>query len=92
MTTVFYSHIRPALGQTVVEIIRRAHTLGYELMPFRGWDDTDLGYPGNPGPHRAAAKLNLKHCIEIQDACATHTPEGTDYPHIVHTFPVPQEG
>jgi hypothetical protein len=83
-TPVFYSHIRPAYGQTLVEIIRRAHALGYELMPFNGWDDADIGYPGNRGPHYVASRENLKCCIEIQDASMVHTPEGADWPHITH--------
>ena len=86
---VFYSHIRPAHGQTVADVIRRAHVLGYELMPFSGWDNADIGYAGNRGPHFVAARANGQRCGEIQDACIVETPEGPDWPHILYTVDGP---
>jgi hypothetical protein len=78
MKPVFYTHIRPAIGQTVVDVIRRAHTLGYEMMTFAGWTDADLGPSGMPGPRRAEAKANGELIRAIQDACEL---DG-DWPHI----------
>ena len=84
-TTVFYSHIRPAHGQTETHVIRQAHLLGYELMPFNGWDDADLGASGNHGPRWAEACENGKKLRAIQDACVVHTSDGDDWPHITQT-------
>lgn len=83
MTTVFYTAIRPAIGQREDEVIRRAHVLGYELVPFAGWDDADLGYAGNRGPRWAEAQINGARLREIQDLCVVHSEEGDDWPHIL---------
>lgn len=85
MKTVLYTRIRPAHGQTEAQVISRAHVLGYELMPFNGWDDADLGYAGNRGPRWAEAKLNGEKLRAIQDACVVHAAGGDDWPHIVQT-------
>ena len=77
-TPVFYTTIRPAIDQPVTVVHARAHALGYELMPFAGFSDSDIGYPGNPGPLFAVARANLVRCIEIQNACQ----HAGDWPHI----------
>ena len=82
MTTVFYTAIRPANGQSVASIIRTAQTIGYTMVKFNGWTDDDLGPSGMPGPRRAEAKVNLDLLNEIQDAC--EEVDG-DFPHIVST-------
>lgn len=83
METVLYANIRAAHGQTEAQIIRWAHVLGYELVPFNGWDETDIGYAGHRGPRWEEAKTNGKKLRLIQDACVVHSPEGDDWPHIV---------
>ena len=88
---VFYSHIRPAYGQTEIDVIRRAHALGYELMPFNGWTDSDLGFAGNRGPRLALCRANGTRIAEIQDACEVQTPEGADWPHITTSDPVEED-
>lgn len=82
---VFYTSIRPAHGQTEVEIIRRAHALGYELVSFAGWTDADIGYAGNRGPSYTASRNNLLHANKIRDACVVETPDGPDWPHIIQS-------
>jgi hypothetical protein len=69
MKPVLYTHIRPAIGQPVLDVIRRAHSLGYELILFAGWTDADLGPSGMPGPRRDDAKANGDSIRAIQDAC-----------------------
>ena len=83
MTPVFYTRIRPAHGQTTVEVIRRAHALGYELVPFNGWTNAEIGASGNHGSAWTASRENLKRCGEIQDACIVRTDSGADWPHII---------
>lgn len=83
MKTALYSNIRPAFGQTKVDVIRRAHALGYELLKFVGFDDADLGYAGNRGPLWMTAKANGAILREIQDACVVNTANGKDWPHII---------
>ena len=85
MTPVFYTSIRPAHQQSITDITRRARAMGYELMRFNGYSNSDIGYAGNRGPHFEFSRLNLARCIEIQEACVAHTPDGNDWPHIDHT-------
>ena len=82
---VFYREIRPADGQRIDEVIRIAHNLGYEMIPFNGWDNQDIGAPGNRGPHYDEVVINRKRCGEIQDAAIVHMAEGDDWPHIIYT-------
>ncbi len=82
---VFYTKIRPAEGQREDEVIKIAHNLGYELMPFNGYTDADIGYAGNRGPKYAESRENLTRCIEIQNAAVKHFENGDDWPHIIHT-------
>lgn len=89
MDTAFYSNMRPAVGQTEAQIIKRARILGYTLVAFNGWDDADLGYPGNRGPRWAEARANAEKLRIIQDACVVHSAEGDDWPHIVQTAQLP---
>lgn len=86
METVLYCTIRPAIGQTAAEVIRRAHALGYEMVPFNGWDNADLGFAGNRGPRWTEAKLNGEKLRCIQDACMVHSPDGDDWPHITQAI------
>lgn len=89
MQTVFYSFIRPAHGQSIADVIRKAQNMGYSMMPFNGWDNDDLGYSGAPGPRRAEAAANGKILREIQDACVVYHPDGYDFPHIIQTATSP---
>ncbi|HBG07681.1 MAG: hypothetical protein A2075_09155 [Geobacteraceae bacterium GWC2_58_44] len=82
---VFYTQIRPAIGQTEGEVIRAAHALGYDLVAFEGYSDTDLGMPGNRGAKWAESQKNLCAANEIQNACVVHSEDGDDWPHIIAT-------
>ena len=79
---VFYTKIRAAYGQTEIDVIRRAHVLGYELIPFSGYTNSDIGYAGNPGPLHAQSRENLRRAIAIQDACRVVIDGQCDWPHI----------
>ena len=81
---VLYYKIRPAIGQTVPEIIRKASAMGYTLVPFNGWDDADLGrrFGSHKGPRRDEADANQKILVEIQDACEVVVGGSSDFPHI----------
>lgn len=81
MIAVFYSKIRPADGQTEIEVIKKAHILGYELVPFDGFDNQDLS-----GACKKMARLNLNRILEIQDSCVKNFPNGQDWPQIFHTI------
>lgn len=84
MQTAFYTKIRTATGQPETDIIRTAHTLGYELMQFAGWTNADLGTASKRGPHYEQAKRNHKILMEITDACTITFTDGTyDAPHIL---------
>lgn len=87
MTTVFYSAIRPAIGQSVVDLIRQAQKMGYTMTAFNGWDDADLGmrFGENKGPRRDEADANQKIIMEIQDACEVSVDGASDFPHILQT-------
>lgn len=87
MRTVFYSAIRPAIGQTVADVIRQANRMGFSMVIFNGWTDADLGrrFGDGKGPRRDEADANQVLLMEIQDACAVHTDDGDDFPHIVQT-------
>ena len=81
---VLYYKIRPAIGQTVSEIIRKASDMGYIMVPFNGWDDADLGrrFGSHKGPRRDEADANLKSLMAIQDACEVVVDGSSDFPHI----------
>ena len=87
MTTVLYSAIRPAINQTVADVIKKAQKMGYTMTIFSGFDDEDLGmYCGErKGPRRDDANANLKILMEIQDACEV----SSDFPHIIQTRTIP---
>lgn len=87
MKTVFYSAIRPAEGQAVADIIRKARSMGYMMTIFNGWTDADLGarVGENKGPSRDAADANAKILMEIQDACEVSIDGQYDFPHILQT-------
>ena len=85
MDLVFYRTIRPAEGQTIGAVVRRASLLGYQLVAFEGYDDSDLGVPGNRGPYWEDSRRNFARILEIQDACVVHWPDGDDWPQIDHT-------
>lgn len=89
--TVFYSAIRPAIGQSVVDVIRQAARMGYILTVFNGWDNADLGMQSGPqkGQRRDEANSNMKMLMEIQDACAVDVDGQTDFPHIIQTNNIP---
>jgi hypothetical protein len=80
MIPVFYRKIRLCTGQTFESVARTAHVLGYEMIPFDGWDNTDL-----MGCCKNMARLNLKRAIEIQDSCQMNYPDGNDWPQIIST-------
>lgn len=68
LTPVLYTLIDPRADQSQADVIRGAHALGYELVPFNGWSNADLGPSGQPGPRRAEANLNARRIAEIVDA------------------------
>jgi hypothetical protein len=90
MTPVFYSAIRPAIGQTVPDVVRRARDMGYTMMIFNGWTDDDIGPSGAPGPRRAEVKFNGTILREIQDACEVSINGSSDFPHIIQTTLIPE--
>lgn len=84
MITVFYTTIRPAKGQSVDDVIKTAHNLGYKLVQFEGYTESDIGYACHPGIKYLEANENLKRCNAIQDAAVVHFPNGDDdWPHIM---------
>ena len=88
MKTAFYTRMEmddgnEPTGAELKQIVSVAHSLGYELVPFEGWTDVDLGMPGNPGPRKQDAKRNGEALREICDAC-----EVTLHPHFVSIFQV----
>lgn len=87
MKTVFYSAIRPAEGQTVADVIRKAQMMGYTMTIFNGWTDVDLGmrFGETKGPRRDEASANAKILMEIQDACEVSIDGQCDFPHILQT-------
>ena len=85
-TPVFYTTIRPAIDQPVTVVHARAHALGYELMPFAGFSDSDIGFAGNRGPRFEQSRENLRRVIEIQDACRVVIDGESDWPHIHQTI------
>lgn len=89
MTTILYSAIRPATGQTVADVIRRARDMGYTLTIFNGWTDDDIGPSGMPGPRRAEVNSNGSILREIQDACEVVIDGASDFPHIIQTAVIP---
>jgi len=85
MKTVFYSKIIPAETQTLADIIRKAHVLGYELVQFNGYDNDDLGSSGNHGPRWNESREQKKMAMEITDACEVIIDGACDFPHIIQT-------
>ncbi|NTW07696.1 MAG: hypothetical protein HGA29_07620 [Syntrophaceae bacterium] len=83
MITVFYTTIRPAEGQRIDDVIKIAHDLGYKLVPFEGYTESDIGYACHPGIKYHESNENMKRCIEIQDAAVVHLPNGDDWPYIM---------
>jgi hypothetical protein len=77
MKPVFYTTIDLYDGISEVDVIKRAHILGYELVPFDGFTDLDLGMPGNRGPRWSIARKNLAAIIEITDSLVRHYPDNT---------------
>lgn len=69
LTPVFYTSIRPAIDQTEFTVIRMAHVLGYEMVPFTGFTDIDIGPSGMHGPKYNEASVNRRRIKQIQDAC-----------------------
>jgi len=87
MKAALYSAIRPAIGQTEADVIKKAYILGYELVRFNGWDNDDLGSSGNHGSRWQEAKINGEILREIQSACEITYADGSyDQPHIIQTY------
>jgi hypothetical protein len=83
MQPVRYTKIIPQEGQPLTEVFRKAHALGFELVQFDGWTDSDIGTSSNPGPSRAMVKENAKYVAEILDACRIQFNDNTeDWPEI----------
>jgi hypothetical protein len=81
---VLYVRVRLAEGQSLVDVFRKAQVLGYELVPFEGWTDEDLGASGNHGPMWERARENARAIQLIQEACEIIFDDGTfDRPHII---------
>ena len=92
MKTVLYSAIRLTEGQSLTDIIRTAHALGYELVRFNGWTNEDLGhrYGEYKGARRDEADANAKMIREIQDACEVTYEDGSyGFPHIIQGNEIP---
>ncbi len=77
MKLVFYTRIELYPGLTEVQVIKRAHVLGYELIPFEGWTDAELGMPGNHGPRWAEARANRKAITQIANSLIKNYPDNT---------------
>lgn len=91
MTTALYSAIRPAIGQTVADVIRRARDMGYTLTIFNGWTNDDIGPSGARGPRYAEVKSNGSILRDIQDACEVVIDGASDFPHIIQTNLIPTD-
>lgn len=91
MQTVLYSAIRPAIGQTAADVIRKAQNMGYTMMRFNGWSNADLGnrYGEYKGPRRDEADANSTILRQIQDACEIQIDGSSDFPHIIQTDEIP---
>lgn len=86
MEPIFYRTIRPAQSQTEAQVIQIAQRLGFQMVQFNGWDNADIGYPGNPGPHYETSRKNLVNAKIVQDAAMVRFDDGTqDWPHVIHT-------
>ena len=70
MKPVFYTEMKLDHGATVADICRMAHVLGYEMVPFNGYTDQDLGYAGNRGPKWNESRVNMAAINEVLDAHA----------------------
>jgi len=77
MRPVYYTKIDLYDGITELDVMRRAHALGFEMIPFNGWDDNDLGTSGNHGPCWHAARLNHERRMEIIDSLIRHNGDNT---------------
>lgn len=65
MKPVFYTTMNLDHGTTLADICRTAHTLGYEMVPFAGYSNSDLGYSSNRGPRWNEARANQALINEI---------------------------
>ena len=87
LSPVLYTCLRLADGQSMPQLLRVIHTLGYELVRFCGWTDADLGMPGNRGPRWVEAQTNYGRIVAIQRAAAIVDEHGQDWPHILQVAP-----
>ncbi len=69
MISVFYTTID---AEDVVggerKVFERARLLGYDLVKFEGWTDSDIGYGGNRGTRYPEYAENKKRIREIVDS------------------------
>lgn len=77
METAFYTRMSLYSGVEEHHVIKRAHTLGYELVKFAGWSDTDIGPSGMPGPRRGDATANRKKLSIISKSFDRDNDDGT---------------
>lgn len=98
MKTALYSAIRPAEGQTVAGVIRKAAAIGITLVRFNGWTNEDLGCRpvvlGDMnmvgGVRRDEARDNAMLLEQVHDACTVYLPGNRyDCPHIIQTAEIP---
>lgn len=80
LDVVFYTHIDlnhdEDGGENITEaqVIRRAHTLGYELMRFPGWTDAELASPRfSPQSRLTEVRANQAKIHEITNAFPDYT-------------------
>lgn len=77
-TVVFYKKIQLYDGITMLDVLRRSHALGFELVPFNGYSDDDLGVPGNRGPRWNDARRNMDAIKEIVACLVKNYSDGYD--------------
>ena len=77
VATYFTDIIDNRVTPSIAEILRRARSLGYPLVQFDGWSDSDLGMPGNRGPRYDEALANGQRlraiCATFQDVSILQT-------------------
>jgi hypothetical protein len=86
MKPIFYTEIQLEAG-TEKELVKLAHTLGYELVKFNGYSAEELGWAGFKGIKREEAKQNLEATEEVLDAFASKIGVENVHMAILHTEP-----
>lgn len=73
MATTYYTEIRDTREHpAIVEVIKRAELLGYPLIRFNGWSDSEIGTAAFPGTRRVEVVENRARLNEITDSLVGH--------------------